>query len=71
MEYAATIVAPSIEEATAALDSLYFTSLEIEDMGDGTFQALMEIDEASENELEETGEITYSHRGITVTISLP
>lgn len=71
MEYAATIVAPSMKAAAAALDALWLTASEIEDMKDGTFEALVEIDEASVMELEETGEVSFEVNSVTVTISLP
>lgn len=71
MEYAATIVAPSIQEAMDVLYWLGWAPSEIDDMGDGTFEALVQIDEASENELEEDGEIEHQDGEITVTISMP
>lgn len=71
MEYAATIVAPSLEDATATLKTFGWAPSEIDDMGDGTYEALVEIDEASEAELEGAGEMSYTLGEVTVTISLP
>ena len=71
MEYAATIVAPSLEDAAAMLETLGFWPRDIEDMGDGTYEALVGIDEASEAELEGAGEMSYALGDVTVTISLP
>ena len=71
MEYAATIVAPSIQEAMDVLYWLGWVSSEIDDMGDGTFEALVAIDEASEAEIEGAGEMSYTLGEVTVTISLP
>ena len=71
MEYAATIVAPDISEAFEAIQSLGWAASELEVMDDGIYEALLEIDEASETELEENGEITHEYGNVAITISMP
>lgn len=68
MEYAATIVAPTETEALEAVRSLGWAASEIEMVDGGIYEALLEIDEASEAELQKDGEITHEYGVVSITV---
>lgn len=68
MEYAATIVAPNLTEALEAVQLFGWATRDIEMVSHGIYEALLEIDEDSEAELQEDGEITHEYGVVSITV---
>lgn len=72
MEYAATIITDSITAAERAAQAHAITITEIENMEDGTFEALVLLSAAIEARLDEEGEVRIEDdRQATIVISMP
>ena len=69
MKYAATIVAPNLAEALEAVRLFGWAASEIEAVDHGIYEALLEIDEASEAELQKDGEITHEYGVVSITVT--
>ena len=72
MEYAATFITDSIVAAETTARAHTITIREIENMEDGTFEALVLLPAAIEARLEEEGEVRIEdgHQA-TIVISMP
>lgn len=73
MQYAATFITDSIIAAEHAARAHTITITEIENMEDGTFEALVLLPAAIEARLEEEGEVRIEdgHQATTIVISMP
>ena len=69
MKYTATIVAPTIHEASEAIKYLGWTIDQMQPIDEEIYKALLEIDKASEAELNASGEITREYGNVAITIS--